>query len=152
MGRGPGPRQVLRPSESRCAYGAGGSPGEGQKGPEVDSAVPGSRDYERRRDGEERGRDPAGFPLSPLLSNIMLDDLDRELFKRGHRFVRYADDVMIFVRSERAAQRTLASVTAFIEKTLKLRVNREKSKACPIWWTSLLGFGYYLAKGGSPAA
>ncbi|WP_327241363.1 group II intron reverse transcriptase/maturase [Streptomyces sp. NBC_01320] len=90
---------------------------------------------------------PQGSPLSPLLSNIMLDDLDRELFKRGHRFVRYADDVMIFVRSERAAQRTLASVTAFIEKTLKLRVNREKSKACPIWWTSLLGFGYYLAKG-----
>lgn len=90
---------------------------------------------------------PQGSPLSPLLSNIMLDDLDRELFRRGHRFVRYADDVMIFVRSERAATRTLASVTDFIEKTLKLKVNKEKSKACPIWWTSLLGFGYYLTKG-----
>ncbi|MEV0058063.1 group II intron reverse transcriptase/maturase [Saccharopolyspora shandongensis] len=90
---------------------------------------------------------PQGSPLSPLLSNIMLDDLDRELFKRGHRFVRYADDVMIFVRSERAAKRTLASVTAFLEDRLKLRVNKEKSKATPIWWTSLLGFGYYLSKG-----
>ncbi|MER7956454.1 group II intron reverse transcriptase/maturase [Streptomyces sp. NPDC096030] len=90
---------------------------------------------------------PQGSPLSPLLSNIMLDDLDRELFKRGHRFVRYADDVMIFVGSKRAAERTLASVTGFIEKTLKLKVNKEKSKACPVWWTSLLGFGYYLAKG-----
>ncbi|MBB4779502.1 group II intron reverse transcriptase/maturase [Streptomyces rapamycinicus] len=90
---------------------------------------------------------PQGSPLSPLLSNIMLDDLDRELFKRGHRFVRYADDAMIFVRSKRAAERTLASVTGFIEKTLKLKVNKEKSKACPIWWTSLLGFGYYLTKG-----
>jgi RNA-directed DNA polymerase len=91
---------------------------------------------------------PQGSPLSPLLSNIMLDDLDRELFKRGHRFVRYADDVMIFVRSERGAQRTLASVTAFLEGRLKLKVNKEKSKATPIWWTSLLGFGYYLTKKG----
>lgn len=91
---------------------------------------------------------PQGSPLSPLLSSIMLDDLDRELFKRGHRFVRYADDVMIFVRSKRAAERTLASVTAFLEKVLKLKVNKEKSKACPIWWTSLLGFGYYLTRKG----
>ncbi|QIY76689.2 group II intron reverse transcriptase/maturase [Streptomyces sp. RLB1-33] len=90
---------------------------------------------------------PQGSPLSPLLSNIMLDDLDRELFKRGHRFVRYADDVMIFVRSKRAAERTLASVTGFIEKTLKLKVNEEKSTACPVWRTSLLGFSYYLTKG-----
>ncbi|GAA3482775.1 group II intron maturase-specific domain-containing protein [Streptomyces yanii] len=54
---------------------------------------------------------------------------------------------MIFVRSKRAAERTLASVTGFIEKTLKLKVNKEKSKACPIWWTSLLGFSYYLTQG-----
>ena len=82
-----------------------------------------------------------------MLSNIMLDDLDRELFKRGHRFVRYADDVMIFVQSERAANRTLTSVATFIERRLKLRVNREKSKVTPAFKASLLGFGYYLAKG-----
>ena len=58
----------------------------------------------------------------------MLDDLDRELFERGHRFVRYADDVRVFVRSERAAQRVLDSVTAVVERRLKLKVNREKSK------------------------
>ncbi|MER5889506.1 group II intron reverse transcriptase/maturase [Streptomyces sp. NPDC001941] len=90
---------------------------------------------------------PQGSPLSPLLSNIMLDDLDRELFKREHRFVRYADDVMIFVRSERAARRTLASVATFIERRLRLRVNREKSKVTPAFKASLLGFGYYLTKG-----
>lgn len=90
---------------------------------------------------------PQGSPLSPLLSNIMLDDVDRELFKRGHRFVRFADDIMVFVRSERAASRTLYSVSAFIERMLKLRVNREKSKVVPAFKASLLGFGYYLAKG-----
>jgi group II intron reverse transcriptase/maturase len=90
---------------------------------------------------------PQGSPLSPLLSNIMLDDLDRELFKRGHRFVRYADDVMIFVRSERAANRTLNSVASLIEHRLRLRVNRAKSKVTPAFKASLLGFGYYLTKG-----
>jgi RNA-directed DNA polymerase len=90
---------------------------------------------------------PQGSPLSPLLSNIMLDDLDRELFKRGHRFVRYADDAMIFVRSKRAASRILESVTTFIERRLKLRVNREKSKVTPAYRASLLGFGYYFTKG-----
>ncbi|MFD0508334.1 group II intron reverse transcriptase/maturase [Streptomyces chiangmaiensis] len=89
---------------------------------------------------------PQGSPLSPLLSNIMLDDLDRELFKRGHRFVRYADDVMIFVGSKRAASRILESVTSFIETRLKLRVNREKSKVTPAFKATLLGFGYYLAR------
>lgn len=72
---------------------------------------------------------PQGGPLSPLLSNIMLDDLDKELEKRGHAFCRYADDCNIYVRSKAAAERCLASITAWIERRLKLKVNREKSAA-----------------------
>lgn len=74
----------------------------------------------------ERGT-PQGGPLSPLLSNIVLDELDQELSERGHRFVRYADDCNIYVRSERAGQRVMASLTSFIEKRLKLKVNSGKS-------------------------
>lgn len=70
---------------------------------------------------------PQGGPLSPLLSNIVLDELDRELERRGHRFVRYADDCNIYVRSRRSAERTLTSVTRFVERRLRLKVNREKS-------------------------
>jgi RNA-directed DNA polymerase len=70
---------------------------------------------------------PQGGPLSPLLSNIVLDELDQELARRGHRFVRYADDANIYVRSERAGQRVMASVKAFIEKRLRLKVNEKKS-------------------------
>lgn len=70
---------------------------------------------------------PQGGPLSPLLSNIVLDELDRELAERGHRFVRYADDCNIYVRSERAGQRVMDSVTRFIEKRLRLKVNASKS-------------------------
>jgi group II intron reverse transcriptase/maturase len=70
---------------------------------------------------------PQGGPLSPLLSNIVLDELDRELDRRGHRFVRYADDCNIYVRSERAGQRVMANVTRFIERRLRLQVNQEKS-------------------------
>ena len=70
---------------------------------------------------------PQGGPLSPLLSNLVLDELDRELERRGHRFVRYADDCNIYVRSERAGQRVMDSITRFITKRLKLKVNEKKS-------------------------
>jgi len=70
---------------------------------------------------------PQGGPLSPLLSNVVLDELDRELCRRGHHFVRYADDCNIYVSSERAGQRVMASITQFIERRLRLKVNREKS-------------------------
>jgi retron-type reverse transcriptase len=73
------------------------------------------------------------------LSNIMLDDLDRELFERGHRFVRCADDVRVFVRGKRAAHRVLDSVTAVVEQRLKLKVNREKSRVVPASVMTMLG-------------
>lgn len=91
---------------------------------------------------------PQGSPLSPLLSNIMLEDLDRELFERGHRFVRYADDLRVFVRSERAAYRVLDSITRVVEKRLKLKVNRGKSSVRHASKATLLGFGFYFSRKG----
>lgn len=70
---------------------------------------------------------PQGGPLSPLLSNVVLDELDREIERRGHRFVRYADDCNLYVRSERAGQRVMASIKQFIERRLRLKVNEQKS-------------------------
>ncbi len=70
---------------------------------------------------------PQGGPLSPLLSNVLLDDLDKELEKRGHCFARYADDFIILVKSDRAGQRVMASVQRFLEKKLKLKINEKKS-------------------------
>jgi RNA-directed DNA polymerase len=90
---------------------------------------------------------PQGSPLSPLLSNVMLDDLDWELDRRGHRFVRYADDGRIYVASERAGQRVMESVTQYVEQRLKLRVNREKSVVDRATKRPLLGFGFF-ARGG----
>ncbi|MCA1701418.1 MAG: group II intron reverse transcriptase/maturase, partial [Actinobacteria bacterium] len=87
---------------------------------------------------------PQGSPLSPLLGNVMLDDLDRELERRGHRFVRYADDVMVYVSSERAGQRVMASITQFVEQRLKLRVNREKSRVDRAARRTFLGFGFMV--------
>jgi RNA-directed DNA polymerase len=85
---------------------------------------------------------PQGGPLSPLLSNIVLDELDRELERRGHRFVRYADDCNIYVRSLRAGERVRASITSWLEKKLKLKVNREKSAVGRPWERKLLGFSF----------
>ena len=83
---------------------------------------------------------PQGGPLSPLLSNILLTDLDRELERRGHRFCRYADDSNIYVKSKRAGERVLASMTRFLETRLKLRVNQEKSAVDRPWKRSFLGY------------
>ena len=84
---------------------------------------------------------PQGGPLSPLLSNILLDELDRELERRGHRFVRYADDANIYVRSPRAGERVLASVERFLNHRLKLRLNRDKSRVAGSWKCDYLGYG-----------
>jgi hypothetical protein len=89
---------------------------------------------------------PQGGPLSPLLANILLDDLDKELERRGLRFVRYADDFQIYVRSFRAGERVKASITRFLEQKLKLQVNREKSAVDRPWRRSLLGFSFYVGK------
>ena len=82
---------------------------------------------------------PQGSPLSPLLSNIVLDELDKELETRGHRFVRYADDQVILVRSSEAARRVERSITDYIENRMALKVNREKSRICEPWELNFLG-------------
>lgn len=86
---------------------------------------------------------PQGSPLSPLLSNILLNELDVELTRRGLSFVRYADDCSIYVKSAKAASRVLGSVTEYLEKSLLLRVNREKSKISRPQQSGLLGFSFY---------
>ena len=90
---------------------------------------------------------PQGSPLSPLLSNVMLDDLDWELEQRGHRFVRYADDSRIYVGSERAAQRVLQSIIGYVENRLKLKVNQGKSTVDWSVRQPLLGFCFYRRRG-----
>jgi len=82
---------------------------------------------------------PQGGPLSPLLANLLLDDLDRELERRGHKFCRYADDCNIYVQSLAAGERVLASVTKYLEERLQLRVNRDKSAAAFVWDRKFLG-------------
>jgi len=88
-----------------------------------------------------------GSPLSPLLSNVMLNELDKELKKRGHPFVRYADDLVIFCKSKRSAERTLANIVPYIEKKLLLRVNREKTETAFISKIKFLGYSFYVNKG-----
>lgn len=83
---------------------------------------------------------PQGGPLSPLLSNVLLDELDKELERRGHRFVRYADDCNVYVRSEAAGERVMVSLERFLEKRLKLKVNRDKSAVARPWKRGFLGY------------
>ena len=90
---------------------------------------------------------PQGGPLSPLLSNIMLNELDKELENRGHRFVRYADDMLILCKSKRSAERTMANLVPYIEKKLFLKVNREKSKVAAVSQVKFLGHTFYKLKG-----
>ena len=91
---------------------------------------------------------PQGGPLSPLLGNIMLNECDHELEKRGHRFVRYADDLMIFCKSKRAARRTLDHTLPYIEGKLFLKVNREKTKVSHVNNVKYLGYSFYIYRGG----
>ena len=90
---------------------------------------------------------PQGGPLSPLLSNVMLNEMDIELDRRGHRFVRYADDCMIFCKSKKSAERTLENILSFIERKLFLKVNRKKTKVAHISKVNYLGYSFYRYKG-----
>ena len=108
----------------------------------LNSGVMISGKYEETREGT-----PQGGPLSPLLANILLNELDKELERRGHPFVRYADDGLVFCKSRRAAERVKESITKFIESTLKLRVNREKTESAYVGKLKFLGYGFYIRKG-----
>lgn len=90
---------------------------------------------------------PQGGPLSPLLSNIMLNELDKELERRGHKFVRYADDLVIWCKSKRGAERAMGSIIRFIEGKLFLKVNKEKSQAGHCSKVKFLGYSFYKTKG-----
>ncbi|MGF7035599.1 group II intron reverse transcriptase/maturase [Paenibacillus mucilaginosus] len=107
----------------------------------LNAGVMADRALERTDEGT-----PQGGPLSPLLANILLDDLDKELTKRGLRFVRYADDCNIFVASKRAGERVMKSMTDFVEGKLKLKVNRDKSAVDRPWNRKLLGFSFLSDK------
>jgi len=90
---------------------------------------------------------PQGGPLSPVLSNILLNELDGELERRGHKFVRYADDMVIFCRSRRSAGRTMQNIIPYIEGKLFLKVNRDKSKVAHVREVKFLGYSFYVVKG-----
>jgi RNA-directed DNA polymerase len=90
---------------------------------------------------------PQGGPLSPLLANVMLDDLDKELERRGHKFCRYADDCNIYVKSKKAGERVMESITEYIEDVLKLKINRSKSAVDKPSRRKFLGFSFYIKKG-----
>ena len=106
----------------------------------------GMMDNEGIKQKREQGT-PQGGPLSPLLANVLLDDLDRELENRGLHFCRYADDCMIFVRTMEAGKRVLGSISQYIEDELKLKVNRQKSKVDKVW--NCVYLGYIIGVGGT---
>lgn len=87
---------------------------------------------------------PQGSPLSPLLSNVLLDDLDKELERRGHRFARYADDCNVYVRSKAAGEQVMASLERFLSKRLRLKINREKSAVGRPWERKFLGYSFWM--------
>jgi RNA-directed DNA polymerase len=89
---------------------------------------------------------PQGGPLSPLLANILLDELDKELEERGHKFVRYADDINIYVKTKKAAERVKEGISGYLEKKLKLRVNKEKTKVKTPTGTKILGFSFWKSQ------
>jgi hypothetical protein len=90
---------------------------------------------------------PQGGPLSPILGNVMLNEMDKELISRGHRFVRYADDCMIFCKSKKSAERTLNNIVPYIEEKLLLKVNRTKTCVAHISKVKYLGYSFYKYKG-----
>ena len=92
---------------------------------------------------------PQGGPLSPLLSNILLDNLDKELEKRGHKFCRYADDCNIYVKTQKSGERVMESVTKFISEKLRLKVNKSKSAVSPVKDRKFLGYGIRMLKAGA---
>lgn len=96
---------------------------------------------------ERREGTPQGGPLSPLLANVLLDEVDKELERRGHAFVRYADDCNVYVRSRRAGERVLAALRQMYAK-LRLRVNEEKSAVARVWGRKFLGYSFWVARGG----
>ena len=102
---------------------------------------------EKKEFVETRVGVPQGGPLSPLLSNVMLNELDKELELRGHKYVRYADDCMILCKSKRAAERTLANIIPFIEDELYLKVNKDKTVVAHIRGVKFLGYSFYIKKG-----
>ena len=89
---------------------------------------------------------PQGGPLSPFLANILLDDVDRELERRGHTFCRYADDFNIYVKSRRSGERVMKSLTGLVETKLKLKINREKSMVAPVIDRKFLGYRIWQGK------
>ena len=90
---------------------------------------------------------PQGGPLSPLLGNILLNELDCELEKRGHKFVRYADDKVILCKSHRSAERTMENIVSYLERTVFLKVNRDKSQVATVKDIKFLGYTFYQLKG-----